>query len=176
MMKKLAALLLAGIMCAGIFSGCGQKEETAGSDASSAVEMKEGQSVQTVVDQISDEIGIQMPADLDDTILKDMFYIDAANDVEAYAGKMSMTMTSADNLVAVKAKEGKKDTVVEALNKRLEDVRNTFEQYLPDQKEKAAKGQVIEKGDYVFLVIIGQDTETFDDDMTRAQEIINAAF
>ena len=87
-----------------------------------------------------------------------------------------MTMTSADNVVAIKAKPDKKQTVVDGLTKRLEDVRNSFAQYLPDQSEKAQKGQVIEKGDYVFLLILGSDVEKFDAEMENAVKIINEAF
>ena len=60
-----------------------------------------------------------MPADVDDTILKDMFYLDAS-EVESYAGKMAMTMTSADNVLAVQAKSGQADAVQEALEQRLD--------------------------------------------------------
>lgn len=166
LMKK----ILAAACCLGLLAGCAQQGEAAGGET-----MKEGQSVQTVVDQIADEIGIQMPADVDDTILKDMFYLDAS-EVESYAGKMAMTMTSADNVLAVQAKSGQADAAQEALEQRLADVQNAFAQYLPDQSEKAQKGQVVRRGDYVFLLILGQSTETYDSDMERAIQIIDDAF
>ena len=162
--------ILAAVCCLGILAGCSQQEEAAGGET-----MKEGQSVQTVVDQIAEEIGIQMPADVDDTILKDMFYLDAG-DVEAYAGKMAMTMTSADNVLAVQAKPGQADAAQEALEQRLADVQNAFAQYLPDQSEKAQKGQVVRRGDYVFLLILGESSETYDSDMERAIQIVDEAF
>ena len=172
-MKKSVTLFLAAILCLGLFAGCG-KETSSSGDGSA--QMKDGESVQTVVDKIVDEIGMQMPSDIDDGIYKDLFYIDTAADCEEYYGKMAMTMTSADNVVAIKAKPDKKQTVVDGLTKRLEDVRNSFAQYLPDQSEKAQKGQVIEKGDYVFLLILGSDVEKFDAEMENAVKIINEAF
>ena len=162
--------ILAAVCCLGILAGCSQQGEAAGSET-----MKEGQSVQTVVDQIAEEIGIQMPADVDDTILKDVFYLDAS-EVESYAGKMAMTMTSADNILAVQAKPGQADAAQEALEQRLVDVQNAFAQYLPDQSEKAQKGQVVRRGDYVFLLILGESSETFDSDMERAIQIVDEAF
>lgn len=167
-MKKLFVLFLAAACCVGTLAGCGAKP-------AAGAEMIDGQSVQTVVDTIANDVGMQMPADVDDELLKSMFYIDRA-DTEEYYGKMAMTMTSADNVVAVKAKQGKGEAVKTSLEKRLSDVQKSFEQYLPDQYEKAMKGQVIQKGDYVFLAIIGLDSTTYDADMAKVNEIINAAF
>ena len=169
--KRFAGLILAAALCAGLLAGCGGK---GGQEAGPS--MKEGESVQTVVDRIVDEVGMQMPAEIDDGILKDLFYIDPASDAEEYYGKMAMTMTSADNVVAVKAKPEKRDAVKEALQKRLKDVQDSFAQYLPEQGEKAQKGQVIQKGDYVFLLILGEMSETFDSDMEAAVKIVNDAF
>ena len=169
-MKKLISLLAAAVLCAGLLAGCGSKNA-----GSASMEMKEGQSVQTVVDQIAEDVGIAMAAPLDDELLGQLFYIDPS-DVEEYYGQISMANVSADNIVAVKAKPDKKDIVVEGLNKRLEDVQNSFSQYLPEQYEKAMKGRVVEKGNYVFLLILGQQSATFDQDMEIAVGIIDAAF
>ena len=83
---------------------------------------------------------------------------------------------SADNLLAVKAKPEQKDAVIEAMGKRLKDVQASFSNYLPDQSEKAQKGRVVDRGNYVFLVILGESPETFDDDLDRAVKIIDEAF
>lgn len=168
-MKKIISAFSVILCCMMLVTGCSGKETAGG------VKMKDGQTVQTVTDQIINEVGIAMGMQLDDTVLKDMFYIDGA-DVEAYAGEMSLSMTSADNIVAVQAKEGKIDTVKQALEKRLADVRQSFEQYLPEQSEKAQKGQVVVKGNYAFLLILGEDSTTYDDDMKKANDIINEAF
>lgn len=170
-MKKAIILGLVAVLAAGVLAGCG-----GGTSSASTVKMKDGQTVTTVVEKIVEDVGMQMPSALDDGIMEATFYIKPADDVEEYAGQMAMTMTSADHVVAVKAKPGKKQAVVDGLTKRLSDVQNSFAQYLPDQSAKAKKGQIIEKGDYVFLVIIGQDETTFDADMTKAKEIIDAAF
>ena len=77
-----------------------------------------------------------------------------------------------DNVVAVKAKPESRQKVLDGLNKRLADVQASFEQYLPDQYEKSQRGLVIEKGDYLFLLIVGETSE----DQEKAQEIITEAF
>lgn len=172
-MKKIFAVLLAAALCAGMLAGCGSKEPAASGDS---VEMKEGQSIQTVVDQIIDEVGIAMPAEIDDTLIKDVFYIDPEEDVDEYYGQFAMVNVSADNLLGVKAKPERKDAVIEAMGKRLKDVQASFANYLPDQSEKAQKGRVVDRGNYVFLIILGDSPETFDDDLDRAVKIIDDAF
>ncbi len=168
--RKLLGILLAAVICVGALAGCGssKSEET-------TVSMKDGYTVETVVKSIVDEVGIAMPAEIDDTILKDMCHVDPAN-VESYYGQIAMVNVSADNIIGVQAKPGKGAEVAEGLNQRLEDVKAQFAQYLPDQKEKTEKGKVIEKGDYVFLLILGSDVEKFDEEMQRAEELVNEAF
>lgn len=166
-MKKIIRLAIV-LLCIGMLAGCGSKAD-GGTDA---VQMKDGNTLQTVVDRIEDEVGIQMSADIDDQLFTDLFYIDPETDVEEYAGKMAMSMTSADNVVAVKAKPESRQKVLDGLNKRLADVQASFEQYLPDQYEKSQRGLVIEKGDYLFLLIVGETSE----DQEKAQEIIAEAF
>lgn len=171
-MKKIFAVLLSAALFAGILAGCGSKPAASGD----STEMKEGQTIQTVVDQIIDEVGIAMPAEIDDTLMKDVFYIDPEKDVDEYYGQFAMVNVSADNLLAVKAKPEQKDAVIEAMGKRLKDVQASFANYLPDQSEKAQKGRVVDRGNYVFLVILGESPETFDDDLDRAVKIIDEAF
>lgn len=168
--KKAIAMLAAAVCVIGVFAGCGSKGGAAGTET-----MKEGQTVQTVVDRIAEEVGVAMPAPVDDAALENLMYI-KPEDAEAYAGSIAMVMTSADNVVAVQAKEGKIDTVKAGLEKRLEDVRKSFENYLPEQSDKAQKGQVIVKGNYAFLLIVGEMDETLDADMEKAVKIINDAF
>lgn len=172
-MKKWMTLLAAAICCGALLTGCGSK----GGDSSGAAspEMKDGQTVQTVVDQIAAEIGVAMPSDVDENFLKDICYISPEDTVE-YAGKIAIVNTSSDNVIAVRAAQGKVDAVKDGLQKRLEDVRKSFEMYLPEQYEKAQKGQVIVKGDYAFLLILGESGESADADMEKAVGIINNAF
>ena len=69
-MKKSVTLFLAAILCWGLFAGCGKDTSSSGDGSA---QMKDGESVQTVVDKIVDEIGMQMPSDIDDGIYKELF-------------------------------------------------------------------------------------------------------
>lgn len=135
-MKKIFAVLLSAALFAGMLAGCGSKPAASGD----STEMKEGQTIQTVVDQIIDEVGIAMPAEIDDTLMKDVFYIDPEKDVDEYYGQFAMVNVSADNLLAVKAKPEQKDAVIEAMGKRLKDVQASFSNYLARPVGKGAKG------------------------------------
>ena len=84
--------------------------------------------------------------------------------------------TSADHLIGVKVKEGKVDTVRKALEARKEQVLKNFQEYLPDQYEKAQAGRIIEKGNYLFLVIAGDSEKGYDEQMNRAEEIVGGYF
>lgn len=171
-MKKLAVLCMALLLIVSTMAGCNSKP--AEGDASTVI-LQEGYTLQSIIDKMNEEIGIQMPMTVDDAVLEDIFHVNP-DDIEEYYGIFGGSMTSADNAVAVKAKEGKADAVAESLNQRLEDVRASLSSICRTREEKAKKGQVIQKGDYVFLVIIGQDYDTFDSDMEKAQGFINEAF
>ncbi len=147
MMKRIFTAFLAAALLL-TSAACGKK-------APAAPTLTEGLTLKSVVDDIGNEIGITMPAEVDESILKDIVGIEP-EDVEEYAGYVTMVMVSADNLIAVKAKEGKVETVQKALAARQETVVKSFEQYLPSELDKAKAGKVITIGDYVFLVILGR--------------------
>ena len=146
-MKKIVSLLLAAMMLFGA-TACGSQEPAAPT-------LKEGVTLQSIVDSISEEYEFSMPGALDETMLTDLLGINT-DDVEDYAGNITMVMVSADNLIAVKAKEGKLETVQKALEDRLAFVNQSFQQYLPEQYSKAQAGKVFTVGDYAFLVIMGR--------------------
>lgn len=148
-MKKLLSILLATLMFGTFLTGCGSN----GNDAPKEVTLKEETTIQSIVQKISDANKITMPAEADDTIAKDLFHLNL-DDVEEYNIQYAMVMNSSDNIALVKAKDGKVDSVKASLETRLTDVRKSFEQYLPDQKEKANNGKVIVKGNYVMLLIV----------------------
>lgn len=175
--SKLLITLLAVTIVSTSFVACSSKPDTSTStgQATAGTTLTEGTTLETIVNKITEDIGMQMPAPLDDVLLNDMFYI-TSDMIEEYYGSLAMTMTSADNVVAVKAAPGKIAEVVAGLEKRKEDVIASFSQYLPDQHEKAQAGKVITKGDYAFLIIIGDYEKGFDKEMEKAEEIINGFF
>lgn len=164
-MKK-TALFLCLIMVLAVFAGCSSNDGGVTTDLST----------KEMSDKIQESFPLTMPGEIDDTMLNDLFYV-SSDLVEEHTSVMSLANISADNLVIVKAKSGKAAEVAEGLNKRLEDVKASFEQYLPDQYAKAQEGKVITKGDYVFLVILGgQDSENYSQDMVAIEGIIDGFF
>ena len=90
-----------------------------------------------------------------------------------------MVMISSDNLIGLKAKGGKVETVQKALEARKEMVVQSFEQYLPTELDKAKAGKVVTLGDYVFLIIVSNadmDEEDVTAGITKAEELIRGNF
>ena len=59
-----------------------------------------------------------------------------------------------NELAGVLAKPGQVNAVKEALEARQQTVCQTFQQYLPDQYEIAQKGEILVRGNYVFLLML----------------------
>lgn len=137
--------------------------------------LAEGTKLDDIVMKLGEELGITMPEKVDDTTLVDIMGLNK-DDVEEYYGEYAVVNTSADNIIAIKANEGKADTVKKALEERKNAVVKNFEQYLPEQLDKAKAGKVIQRGNYVFLVIAGNSEKGMDNEIKRAEEIIDSYF
>lgn len=62
------------------------------------------------------------------------------------------------------------DKVKESFTKKLQLIQESFEQYLPDPYEMSLKGQVVNKGKYVMLVICentDKAVEMFNNELTK---------
>lgn len=205
-MKKLFALVLAMALSFTALTGCGRnnndknnnttppsattpdkenpnmppennpdkKDETLGEKVEDVV-LSAGATLEDIVVKLGEEMGIAMPQKLDDETLKDVFSIDPA-DIEEYYGEYSVVNTSSDHIIAVKVKEGRMDDVKKAFEERRDSVVKDFEQYLPDQLEKAKNASIIEKGPYLFFVIAGDAEKGIDKEVTRIKEIIEGYF
>lgn len=196
--KKIAALAISLTMLTVMFSGCSSNKKTETPpikenpsdmpneenttpgisempDATGDMLLKDGTKLEDIVVKLGEELGIAMPEKLDDTTLKDAMGINR-EDVEEYYGEYSVVNVSSDHIIAVKAKKGKSEAVKMALEERKKSVEKNFEQYLVDQLDKAKAGKVIQKGDYLFLVIAGDVEKGADKEIQRAEEIIDSYF
>ena len=81
-----------------------------------------------LVEQILENDETPMLQEPDETMLKDMFYLDE-DLYESQYTMFSMFRTSATNVSVVKPKEGQYDAIKEALTKRKGDVFAIFESY-----------------------------------------------
>ena len=66
-------------------------------------------------------------------------------------------MISADTIVIGKVADGKLDAAKEALEAQRALTQQNFEQYLPEPLERAKNGQIVTSGDYVMLIISGDN-------------------
>jgi len=168
MLKRIFSALLAAALLL-TMTACG------GSKEPPAPALKEGVTLQQVIDQVNEAYPVAMSAAVDETILQDLLGI-PTDDVEEYAGYITMVMVSADNLVGVKAKPDKVESVQKALEGQKEMVVQSFERYLPDQLDKAKAGKVVTIGDYVFLLIVGDPDKGVDSEIAGAEELIRGNF
>ena len=134
-----------------------------------------GSRIQDVIMELEENLGITMPEKLDQQSLQEVFGLNP-DDIEEYYGEYSAVNTSADHIIGVKVKDGKVDEVKSALESHKQEIVDNFEEYLPDQYDKAQAGKIIQKGNYLFLVIAGDSEKGYDSEMNRAQHIIDGYF
>ena len=137
--------------------------------------MAAGSRIQDVIMELEENLGITMPEKLDQQSLQEVFGLNP-DDIEEYYGEYSAVNTSADHIIGVKVKDGKVDEVKSALESHKQEIIDNFEEYLPDQYDKAQAGKIIQKGNYLFLVIAGDSEKGYDREMNRAQHIIDGYF
>lgn len=137
--------------------------------------MAAGSRIQDVIMELEENLGITMPEKLDQQSLQEVFGLNP-DDIEEYYGEYSAVNTSADHIIGIKVKDGKVDAVKSALESRKQEIVDNFEEYLPDQYDKAQAGKIIQKGNYLFLVIAGDSEKGYDNEINRAQHIIDGYF
>ena len=171
MLKRIFSAALAAILLLAV-TACGAPKEPA------APALKEGVTLKQVIDQVYENYPVAMAAEMDESVVTDLLGL-STDDVEDYAVYITMVMVSSDNLIGIKAKEGKVETVQKALEARKEMVVQSFEQYLPTELDKAKAGKVVTLGDYVFLIIVSNadmDEEDVTAGITKAEELIRGNF
>lgn len=106
---------------------------------------------------------------LDETMMAEVIGINMEN-VESFIAEMPMMSAHVDTFIGIKAKEGKADQVEEELKAYHNNIVENSMQY-PMNEEKVKASQVIRKGDYVFMMMLGQiPDETIADTATFAKE------
>ena len=168
MLKRIFSAALAAALLL-VMTACG------GSKEPPVPTLKEGVTLQQGIDQVNESYPVAMSAAVDETVLTDLLGI-SADDVEEYAGYITMVMVSSDNLIGIKAKPDKVETVQKALESQRDAVIQTFEQYLPAQLDKAKAGKVVTIGNYVFLLIVGNTDKDLSAEIAGAEELIRGNF
>lgn len=167
-MKRITALAMAVIMMATAFTACSSNEKT----------IKEGTTLKQISEKIDSEFGeygaIAMATEIDETTLKDLYYINP-EDVEEFYGTNSMSMTNSDAFLAVKAKDGKVDSIKESLEKRKADLEAQFEFYpVNGSYVRAKSSEIYQVGNYVFFICVGvmpNDPDVTDEELDFTADV-----
>ncbi len=187
-MKKLLAMLLALMMVLSL-AACGNKnteEPAAPEEPSSSVEETPETPEETPEETPAGEVDPKLEElhtalkeaygenylpsmPLDETMMSEVVGVNMDN-VESFIAEMPMMSAHVDTFIGIKAKEGKADQVEEELKAYHTNIVENSMQY-PMNEEKVKASQVIRKGDYVFMMMLGQiPDETITDTAKFAQE------
>ncbi len=159
-MKKIIALALAAVLALSMVA-CG------GSESSSAYD----------VAAVSQTIEKANPIRMSTPIEQD--YIDFIGLTEdmysAYAGSYCPITPGVDVIIVVEAKEGKVEDVKAKLEQRKAELVAANENYVGSLLDKATAGRVVVKGNYVVLVIAGDEMVVEDQGVEAAYAPVDAA-
>ena len=161
-MKKIISLIMAGALSLTMLTACGGKAETPSYD------------VNEIITTITDAVPVAMAGDITEEELTIMMGLNM-EDVASFAGKVSMANVSADRVLVIEAAEGKVDVIEAAVEAFKQSVVSSFELYLPDQYEKAQAGRIVVKGNYVVLVIGGDNEVIANQGVEEAYKAVDAA-
>ena len=144
--NRLFALVLTGVLALGLLTACGNKEEAKEID------------IPALWTSIEETVELPSMMELDDTTLQDVYGIDAA-DLESYVARIPLMNVHATEFFIAKVKDGKMDTVKEAIAKRQADLVTVWEQYLPEQYELVQNYKLETEGNYVLFCVCAQADE-----------------
>ena len=159
-MKKIIAMALAAVLAVSMVA-CGGGEETATSD------------VAAVAKTIEDANPIRMSTPVDEFYME-FIGIDAEM-YESYAGSYCPITPGVDVILVVEAKDGKVEDVKAKLQQRKDEIVAANENYVGALLDKAEAGRLVEKGNYVVLVIAGDEIVVEDQGVEKAYEPVDAA-
>lgn len=154
-----AAFIAAALLC----GGCGgQKAQTPDSGVGSAgsadtVQTAEdnetAMSVEEIYQEIGQKVALESPVCMDEEYIVNYYGIDTAL-LEEYVFSMSEDAAQAETVIIVKVKE-KDDAagIVECLQTVAEEKKNEMENYIPEQFAIVEKSKIVEKDNYIWLVI-----------------------
>lgn len=109
--------------------------------------------VATIVDKINETYPLAGADVLTEDLYKPVYQL-TADMVEEAKIIVPLMNVKSNELAGMLAKPGQVNAVKEALEARQQTVCQTFQQYLPDQYEIAQKGEILVRGNYVFLLML----------------------
>ncbi len=173
-MKKFIALALAAILAMAAFTACSGGDDSSSQSQSSE---KPAYDVAAVHKTIEDANPIRMSKAIDDTYME---YLETISSLtpdmyDAYSGSYCPVSPGVDIILVVQAKADMAEDVAAALTEVKDSIYAANENYVGALRDKAEAGRVVTKGDYVVLVIAGDETVVEDEGVEKAYEPVDAA-
>ena len=157
-MKKTLALILSAILCVGLLAGCGSTEpELSGVEL--AEHYKEAiEAGRTEQDNADRPVNITGEEEEMGSIMWDLIGFSADN-LDAFAMSLSVMNVQAYCVGLFMPLEGKEETVTAGLQKYIENMQASFENYLPDQGEIANSAilKTLDDGTIAIVMCADQD-------------------
>ena len=145
--NRLFALILASVMVLSLLTACGG-EKTQAKDVD----------LPQLWASMEENLELPMMMELGDDEL-DFLYGINADDLESYVVRVPMMNVHATEFFLAKVKEGKLDTVKEALENRQAALEQQWSMYLPDQYALVQNAKLVTNGNYV-LFCVSEDADS----------------
>lgn len=124
--------------------------------------------VQEIATRIQSELEWPALLELDDEMLQEIYKLDPKN-LDSYIAKIPLMNVKTDELTVIKTTSlADVKKVKEAILQRAENIKKSFENYLPDQYEKAVNNLIKSNGRYILFVI--------HEERNKAEEIFDNFF
>ena len=165
-MKKSLLLILALALVFGIFAGCSGKANPE-TPADLSPEERSNLYAEAIKNAQGDENGNPIMTPKDDVPeLMYEFLGFQATDAEAFAMSVSLVNIKAYGIVLVKPVAGKEETVKTGLQTFIDNQRQAFENYLPDQYAIAKDARLETLKDGTLVMVMSSDSDAVFDSIS----------
>ncbi len=144
-MKKILLAIVAFVLVLGL-AACGGEETFTVNASDAAAKLRDGLVFQDELMEVSENN------------LSNLYGL-SAEDVSEYKAYVSATMATAEEVAVFVAQDGKVDAVRQAVDARVQDQKENYQNYQPQEMTKLNSAIVRQKGNVVVLVV-ADDTET----------------
>lgn len=151
-MKKILVSTLMAIMIGVSLSGCGNSSKD--NNNSTTQGQQTSISAKDIVEKLSQQELFMMPTMIDDEMAKEIYNLNL-DDIVNYGILVPGVTAQQDEIIVVKAKEGKIEAVKASLEEHLKDLLN--KRLYPTYMEVAEKAKVEVNGDLVSLFILDDE-------------------
>ncbi len=166
MLKKMTAALLAAatMLSVGLVS-CGDGSSSSGSSTSDSQSAGEAKDVSAVADELKNGIEFKDSLNEIDPAVSEKLYKLTADDYKSAKIYIGSGGATAEEIACIEAKDADGVSKIEdAVKNRIEDLKKTFKDYVPEEMDKLNDPVIVTKGNSVYMCL--------SNDNAKAKEII----